>query len=122
MNAFKVDPEFRDMIRPLTDDERAGLEKNLKANGCLNPLIVWNGILLDGHNRYELCREHGIKFDVKHIELAKLAGVGHDTIAKAKVIAAEAPEEVKQQLRKGQTKQVCNVADLSSATHHKRST
>jgi hypothetical protein len=35
--------------------------------------------------------------------VAHLAGVGHDTLAKAKVIAAEAPEEVKEQLRTGRT-------------------
>lgn len=36
-------------------------------------------------------------------ELAKSAGVSHDTIHKAKVIAEKAPEETKAKLRKGET-------------------
>ena len=36
-------------------------------------------------------------------ELAKVAGVSHDTIAKVKVIKAEADEEVKDNLREGNT-------------------
>jgi hypothetical protein len=36
-------------------------------------------------------------------EIAKAAGVSHDTLAKAKVIAAKAPEAVKKKLRAGKT-------------------
>lgn len=36
-------------------------------------------------------------------EIAKVAGISHDTIHKAKKIAAQAPEPVKEKLRKGET-------------------
>ena len=67
-----VDPEFRQLIPPLTPDERAQLEANLLADGCRDALVVWAGenILLDGHNRLDICQAHGIEFDVYELELA----------------------------------------------------
>jgi len=38
------------------------LEKNILADGCREPLVVWNGILLDGHHRLSICLEHGLPF------------------------------------------------------------
>jgi hypothetical protein len=29
----------------------------------VHPLILWNGILIDGHNRYEISQKHGIPFN-----------------------------------------------------------
>jgi hypothetical protein len=57
-----IDPEFKALIPPLSASERAGLEANLLADGCVSPLVVWQdqNILLDGHNRYEICRRHNI--------------------------------------------------------------
>ena len=52
---LKIDPEFQSQIPPLTDDEFKQLEENiLKEGKLLSPLIVWNNILVDGHNRYEI--------------------------------------------------------------------
>lgn len=61
---LKIDPEFRGLIRPLTTAEREQLEANLMADGCLDAIITWKGIIVDGHNRYEICTEHGIPFNV----------------------------------------------------------
>ena len=56
---LKIDPEFQSQIPPLTDDEFKQLEENiLKEGKLLSPLIVWNNILVDGHNRYEIVQEH----------------------------------------------------------------
>ena len=66
--ALVIDPEFRALIPPLTDDERQRLVANLEAHGCLDSLKVWvrdDGqppVLLDGHNRYDLCLPRGIPF------------------------------------------------------------
>lgn len=61
-----IDAEFKSLIPPLTTEERAELEASLKAEGCRDALVVWagQGVLLDGHNRYELCQRHGIAFQV----------------------------------------------------------
>ena len=56
---LKIDPEFQNQIPPLTDDEYKQLEENiLKEGKLLSPLIIWNNILVDGHNRYEIVQEH----------------------------------------------------------------
>ena len=60
-----VDPEFRDLIPPLNEEELKLLEANLVADGCESPLIVWNGVIVDGHNRYAICRKHDIPFSIQ---------------------------------------------------------
>jgi len=50
---------------------RAGLEEDILREGCLDPLIVWaeRGILLDGHNRKEICDRYGIGYATKELSL-----------------------------------------------------
>lgn len=60
-----VDREFRDLIRPLLKDEYRRLEENLLADGCREPIIIWKGIIVDGHNRYEICTRLGIPFSTR---------------------------------------------------------
>jgi len=64
-----IDPEFHALIPPLTDDERTQLEANMEAEGCRDALIVWQGILLDGHNRLEICERLGLPYQTTAIEL-----------------------------------------------------
>ena len=66
-----VDEEFRSLIPPLTDEARTGLEKGLLRDGCLDPLIVWaeQQVLLDGHNRKEICDRHGIDYETRELSL-----------------------------------------------------
>lgn len=107
---FTVDAEFKALIPPLSPDEFAQLEDNIKRDGCRDPLVVWmvpcpkpgehkcyggdetlcdlqagdgvwtcqrcehnpalfESLLLDGHNRHEICSRYGIQFDVDEIEL-----------------------------------------------------
>jgi ParB family chromosome partitioning protein len=67
----RIDAEFAALIPPLTEDEQRQLEANLLADGCRDPLVVWQeqGVLLDGHNRYRICQEHRIAFDVRKVAL-----------------------------------------------------
>lgn len=64
--ALQIDPEFESKIPPLTDDEYRQLEDNIVSEGVvLMPLIVWNGTIVDGHNRYKIAQTHpGVIFDV----------------------------------------------------------
>lgn len=64
LRPLTIDPEFRDLIPPLTDEERRMLEDSIVANGCESPLVVWNDTIVDGHNRYDICRKHSIPFTV----------------------------------------------------------
>lgn len=173
MNKIIIDNEFKKLIPPLTPDEFKQLEENIISEGIRDNLIIWNNILIDGHNRYEIAQKHGLEFqtmekefldreDVKiwiiknqfgrrnisaydrsrlalqlepliagkakenlktagenfgkgcqksdkaitsidtKKELASLAGVSHDTIAKVKVIEQKADEETKEKLSSGE--------------------
>lgn len=165
-----IDPEFKALIPPLLPEERSGLESMIVAEGCRDALVTWQGVLIDGHNRYEICQNHRIPFRVEEKdfenrdevliwiiqnqfsrrnlpayeraklalvlkpliaakakenqheglnqhslcqksdkpsidtkkELAKVAGVSHDTISKVEKIETKAPEEVKVKLSTGE--------------------
>lgn len=59
MDRLIIDPEFRDKIPPLTEDEFSLLEENILSDGAVfSPLIVWDSTILDGHNRYEIIQKH----------------------------------------------------------------
>lgn len=60
-----IKPEYKNLIRPLTQKEYLQLEENILRDGCLNPIITWNGFIIDGHNRYEICTKHRIPFQTK---------------------------------------------------------
>ena len=66
-----IDPEFKAQIPPLTQDERKQLEENILAEGeLLAPILVWNGTIVDGHNRYEILQSHPeIPCSVRDLEL-----------------------------------------------------
>jgi len=46
------------------EEELSRLEISLKAEGCREALIVWEGVLIDGHNRYEICSKNDIPFEI----------------------------------------------------------
>lgn len=62
MTDLIIDPEFRDLLPPLPDDKFSQLEENVLANGIREPLVLWQGILIDGHNRYEIAKRHNLPF------------------------------------------------------------
>lgn len=69
---LKIDYEFQSKIPPLTADELLRLQESIMQEGRLiNPIVVWNGIIVDGHNRYGIIRQHPeIEYDIyeKHFD------------------------------------------------------
>ena len=68
LRKLKTDEEFKHLIRPLRRTEYMQLEQNIMADGCRDPIVVWNDTIIDGHNRYEICVRHNIQFDTKEME------------------------------------------------------
>jgi N6-adenosine-specific RNA methylase IME4 len=66
--ALHIDDELRRLISPLTQEEYEGLERSILGEGCRDAVVVWNNdnIILDGHNRYEICQRHCIPFRTIH--------------------------------------------------------
>jgi N6-adenosine-specific RNA methylase IME4 len=165
---IRINEKFKSLIPALSSDEFMQLEANCIREGIRDAIIIWQGVIIDGHNRYEIATKHGLKYKteekvfesendvkewminnqfgrrnlsnyqrsvlalqleevfrekakekqkesggaVKQIsaeppietrkELAKVANVSHDTIAKVKKIEAVATPEVKAQLSTGE--------------------
>ena len=83
-----IDPEFESLIQPLASQELDLLTEHILRDGCLESLVVWKKddqrILLDGHNRYKICREHHRDFQTINIKMdsrehAKLFILEHQT-------------------------------------------
>lgn len=67
MIEIKIDTEFQELIPPLTVDEFAQLEENVLRDGIKDSLKVWNGILIDGHNRYAIAQKYNLPFDTTEL-------------------------------------------------------
>ena len=57
-----INESLEKAMPPLRDMELTLLERSLLTEGCRDPLVVWDGTIVDGHNRYRICHEHGIPF------------------------------------------------------------
>ena len=56
---LRIDPEFEGKIPPLSTEEFRQLEENILSYGIvINPIIVWNGVIVDGHNRFHILEKH----------------------------------------------------------------
>jgi len=65
----EIDNEFRNYIRPLSSEEFEKLEASVLSEGIRDPLVVWQGILLDGYHRYKIAQEHGLEYKTVEVEL-----------------------------------------------------
>ena len=63
-----VDPELERVAPPLAENELSILKADILEHGCKSPLIVWDGVIVDGHNRYRICKEAGIPFGIEQME------------------------------------------------------
>jgi ParB-like chromosome segregation protein Spo0J len=66
---LKIDPEFKVLMAD-SSGESGSLEENISLYGCRDPIIVLKGegIILDGHHRYEICERLGIPYQVVELE------------------------------------------------------
>ena len=70
MKELKINPELRDFIPPLSGEEKKQLEDSLLKYGYKGaPIYIWNDYIVDGHNRYELCKKHNIEFPTEELIL-----------------------------------------------------
>lgn len=63
-----INQELKAFIRSLSVEEYKQLEENILLEGCKDALIVWNNngkyVLVDGHNRYNICKTHNLDFKI----------------------------------------------------------
>ncbi len=58
---IKIKQEFKSLIPALTKEEFKQLEQNCLDEGIREKILVWNGFIIDGHNRYEI----SLKWDLE---------------------------------------------------------
>lgn len=94
--------EFKNLIPPLAVDEFEKLKDNILAEGCRDALIVWKNddeyVLIDGHNRYQICSEYQLDFkvEVKEFENAEMV---NDWMVNNQLGKRNVSEETKSYLR-----------------------
>lgn len=64
-----VNEDLKAYIDPLTPDEYGALERSILAEGCRDALVLWGDLLVDGHNRYAICQQHGLPFQTVQSKL-----------------------------------------------------
>jgi len=62
-----IDEKFKRILPLRTEAELISLENSILKYGCIEPLILWNNILLDGHNRLEILKKN--ELPVKTVSL-----------------------------------------------------
>ena len=66
-------PEMAQLLPPLTGEQLAALETDLLANGCYSPIVVNEDmVVIDGHNRLELCEKHSIPYKMAVFSFADM--------------------------------------------------
>lgn len=74
MNELKINPRFEKFSPKKKLDEIEELKNSLKKKGYVgSPILTWHGFIVDGHNRYKMCKELGIEIDLeKNVEELEL--------------------------------------------------
>ena len=57
-----INERFENLLPPLSAEELALLEASIRADGVREPVVIWNNIIIDGHNRYKIATRYDISF------------------------------------------------------------
>jgi len=68
MSEIIIDKEFEFFLPPLDEATFKWLEDSVLEYGCRQPLVLWEGILIDGYNRYRIIMEHDIPYTTVSME------------------------------------------------------
>lgn len=59
---MEVKEEFKNLIPALSAEEYAQLEANILEEGIREPIITWNGYIIDGHNRFSIAKRFDLEY------------------------------------------------------------
>ena len=62
--------DFEYLIPALSKHEHEALIASIRSEGCRQPITIWKGknIIVDGYNRYDICNEFNIPFEIEEME------------------------------------------------------
>ncbi len=70
VRSLNTKTEFERLSLPLPESGEEQLLQDILCNGCLDPITVWHGVILDGHKRYRICCAEGIGFAIRELQFA----------------------------------------------------
>ena len=73
---LKIDPEFESLHIKASEKHTEKLENSLLENGLAHPLLIWHGVIVDGHKRYRICQKRYMPYKVRHMAF----GSRHDVM------------------------------------------
>jgi len=62
---MEVKEEFKKLIPALTAEEFKQLEENCLAEGIREKILTWNGVIIDGHNRFEIATKWNLDYETE---------------------------------------------------------
>lgn len=62
--SLKTDTDFERLSPLFSQDYLDHLEESIKAHGCLDPIDIWDGIILNGYKRYRICLKLKIEMPI----------------------------------------------------------
>jgi len=68
MQTIIIDEEFERILPKLDEQTYTWLEENILEYGCREPLVLWDSILIDGHNRYSILKKHDLPINTVNME------------------------------------------------------
>lgn len=68
MQEIKIDLELENLLPKLDEEKEKLLEEDILKNGCISPIILWNGCIVDGHHRYKICQRNNLEFKIKEMQ------------------------------------------------------
>ncbi len=67
---FKICKEYRNFLPPHNEQEFKVLEERIINDRCIrDPLVTFQGKLLDGHARYEIAKKHNLMYPVMELKV-----------------------------------------------------
>ena len=68
MQQVTIDREFKFLLPMLDEKAFADLEADILENGIRDSLVLWEGILIDGYNRFNIAQKHDLPFNTVSME------------------------------------------------------
>lgn len=62
---LEIKEEFKKLIPALTAEEFKQLEANCLEEGIREKILTWNGVIIDGHNRYEIATRWNLDYQTE---------------------------------------------------------
>ena len=69
-NKLKINSVFQILSYPYSKEEFTKLEEGIMKEGCQEPVIIWQGTIIDGHKRYKICIDNGLPYESRDMDFA----------------------------------------------------